>query len=309
MSDPYKVLGVAKSATQDEIKQAYRKLAKKLHPDLHPGDRKVEERFKQVSAANALLSDANARARYDRGEIDASGAQRPEQHFYRSYAESGDGAKYSSGFGGFNMEDIFADLFADVGRGGERRRPGDERRGPRVHMRGADVKYAVQVGFLEAALGATKRITLPDGRALDVTIPEGIADGQTIRLKGQGSPGMGDAKTGDALVEVRVTAHARFTRVGLDIHLDLPVTLPEAVLGAKVTVATVHGPVSMTIPKNSNSGDTLRLKGKGVRDAKTRKRGNQYVKLRVALPDPPDPELNELIKRWAKEHPYRVRSD
>ena len=297
MTDPYTILGVSKSASQADIKKAYRKLAKQLHPDLHPGDAKVEDRFKRVAAANSLLSDPDTRARYDRGEIDAAGQEQAARRFYRAHAGQ-------SGFGGaFEMGDIFADLFRGRGpRGGDRRDPG-------VHMRGADVSYTLRADFLEAARGATKRITLPDGRVLDVTIPEGVADGQTIRLKGQGGPAMGDAKPGDALIEIRVAPHGDFTRRGFDIHLDLPVSLPEAVQGAKITVPTVHGAVTMTVPKGANSGDTLRLKSKGVYDRKKRHHGDQYVTLKVMLPDPPDAELKRFVEEWSKTHPYKARPD
>lgn len=297
MSDPYAILGVSKSASQADIKKAYRSLAKQLHPDLHPGDAKVEDRFKRVAAANSLLSDPDTRARYDRGEIDAAGQEQAARRFYRAHAGQ-------SGFGGaFEMGDIFADFFR--GRGAR----GGDRRDPRVHMRGADVSYTLQADFLEAARGATKRITLPDGRVLDVTIPEGVADGQTIRLKGQGGPAMGDARPGDALIEIRVAPHAGFTRKGFDILVDLPVSLPEAVQGAKITVPTVHGAVTMTVPKGANSGDTLRLKSKGVYDRKKRRHGDQYVTLKVMLPDPPDAELKRFVEAWAKTHPYKARPD
>ena len=297
MSDPYTILGVSKSASQADIKKAYRALAKQLHPDLHPGDAKVEDRFKRVAAANSLLSDPDTRARYDRGEIDAAGQEQAARRFTRAHAGQ-------PGFGGaFEMGDIFADFFR--GRGAR----GGDRRDPRVHMRGADVSYTLRADFLEAARGATKRITLPDGRVLDVTIPEGVADGQTIRLKGQGGAAMGDAKPGDALIEIRVAPHADLTRKGFDIHLDLPVSLPEAVQGAKITVPTVHGAVTMTVPKGANSGDTLRLKSKGVYDRKKRRHGDQYVTLKVMLPDPPDTELKRFVEAWSKTHPYNARGD
>ncbi len=297
MSDPYTILGVSKSASQADIKKAYRALAKQLHPDLNPGDAKVEDRFKRVAAANSLLSDPDTRARYDRGEIDAAGQEQAARRFTRAHAGQ-------PGFGGaFEMGDIFADFFR--GRGAR----GGDRRDPRVHMRGADASYTLQADFLEAARGATKRITLPDGRVLDVTIPEGVADGQTIRLKGQGGAAMGDAKPGDALIEIRVAPHADLTRKGFDILLDLPVSLPEAVQGAKITVPTVHGAVTMTVPKGANSGDTLRLKSKGVYDRKKRRHGDQYVTLKVMLPDPPDAELKRFVEDWSKTHPYNARPD
>jgi DnaJ-class molecular chaperone len=303
MKDPYQTLGVARSASADEIKKAYRKLAKKLHPDLNPGNKKIEQEFKEVSAAYDLLSDADKRARFDRGEIDASGAERPGRGFYRSYAESGQGAKYRSGGAGdsFSAEDIFSDLFG--GGFGDR---GKSRGGPRMNIRGADVSYAITADFVEATLGAKKRLTLTDGKTLDVTIPPGTEDGQTLRLKGQGLPGMG-GPAGDAFIEVKVQPHPFFTRQGNDIHLELPVSLPEAVLGASITVPTVDGKVSLKVPPDSNTGSVLRLRGKGV-PRRGGERGDQYVKLKVVLPDRPDAELTEFVERWSKKHGYDVRS-
>ncbi|MEX2009228.1 MAG: DnaJ C-terminal domain-containing protein, partial [Dongiaceae bacterium] len=224
MKDPYELLGVPRGASQDEVKRAYRRLAKKLHPDLNPGNKKIEQRFKEVAAAHGLLSNAEKRARFDRGEIDASGAERQGRTYYRTHAEGGEGAKYrgsavGDGFG-FSPEDLFADLF------------GKRRAGRTVRVRGADISYAAAVDFVEAALGAKKRVVLADGKTLDVAIPPGTEDGQTLRLKGQGMPGLGGAPPGDAFVEVRVQPHPAFTRQGNDIHVELPVTLPEAVLGA-----------------------------------------------------------------------------
>ena len=304
--DPYALLGVAKTASADEIRKAYRKLAKKLHPDLNPGDKSAEEKFKKVTAAYDLLGDPDKRKRFDAGEIDASGAERPPEHFYRHYAESGSGQRYDSnaGYADFgDLGDIFSDLFGRGGAGG---------RG-RMRMQGADMRYQLEVDFLDAANGAKKRLTMPDGKTLDVTIPAGMQDGQTLRLKGQGGPApsggaAGAGTPGDAYVEIRVRPHRLFERKGQDIHVELPVTLGEAVLGAKVTVPTVTGPVAMTVPKGANTGTTLRLKEKGVLNAKSGKRGDQYVRLKVVLPEQPDAELEKLVGEWASKHPYDVRS-
>jgi DnaJ-class molecular chaperone len=304
--DPYAVLGVAKTASADEIRKAYRKLAKKLHPDLNPGDKAAEDTFKKVTAAYDLLSDAEKRKRFDAGEIDASGAERPPEHFYRHYAESGPGQRYDSraGYADFgDLGDIFSDLFGRGGAGG---------RG-RARMQGADMRYQLTVDFLDAANGAKKRLTMPDGKTLDVTIPAGLADGQTLRLKGQGEPApaggaAGGGTAGDAYVEIHVAPHKLFERKGQDIHVEVPVSLPEAVLGGKVTVPTVTGPVTMTVPKGANTGTTLRLREKGVLNAKTGKRGDQYVRLKVVLPDRPDAELERLVRDWSEKHPYDVRS-
>ena len=299
MKDPYELLGVPRGASQDEVKRAYRRLAKKLHPDLNPGNKKIEQRFKEVSAAYGLLSDAEKRARFDRGEIDASGTERQSRSYYRTYAEGGEGAKYrgsaaGEGFG-FSPDDLFADLF------------GKRRAGRTVRVRGADISYAATVDFVEAALGAKKRVVLADGKTLDVAIPPGTEDGQTLRLKGQGMPGLGGAPPGDAFVEVRVQPHPTFTRQGNDIHVELPVTLPEAVLGGSIAVPTLDGRVSAKVPKGSNTGSVLRLKGKGLPDRRGGPRGDQYVKLKVVLPDRPDRELGEFLERWAETHPYDVR--
>jgi DnaJ-class molecular chaperone len=298
MRDPYQILGVARDADQDTIKKAFRKLAKKLHPDLNPGNKKVEQEFKEVNVAYDLLSDPQKRARFDRGEIDASGAERPERSFYRAYAEGGGNAKYREAeFGEFSAEDILSELF---GRGRRNRQP------PR--MRGEDVTYTLAVSFVDAANGAKKRVTLADGKTLDVTIPPGTEHGQTLRLKGQGMPGVGGGSAGDAYVEIQIEPHAFFTRKDSNVHLEVPVTLPEAVLGATLTVPTVDGKVSIKVPPGSNTGTTLRLKGRGILDRKSGQRGDQYVTLKVVLPERPDPELAEFLERWSATHGYDPRA-
>jgi len=296
MSDPYDVLGVQRDASQDDIKKAYRKLAKQLHPDTHPGDAKVEERFKRVSAAYTILSDPEMRARFDRGEVDASGQERGGVHFNQGGGGPGGFA------GGFNVEDILGDLFG--GRFGGAA-PGGRTGGMRG--RGQDVTYAIKIDFFEAAKGGSRRVTLEGGRTLDIAIPAGIDDGQTIRLKGQGHSGLGGGPAGDALIKVEVEAHPVFTRDGNTVRMELPVTLAEAVLGAKVEVATIDGPVTMTVPPGSSSGDTLRLKGKGLKRAKSTARGDQFVRLKLVLPAKPDAKLTELVREWSAEHPYSVR--
>jgi DnaJ-class molecular chaperone len=300
MRDPYEVLGIAKDADEDRIKKAYRELAKKHHPDLHPGDKSALAKFQEVQSAYDLLSDKEKRRRFDAGEIDASGAERPPRHFYRSYADGDAGAKYH-GFGGeagdIDLDDLFS-MFG--GRSGGRR-------GGTFKMPGADVSYTLRVAFLDAAKGARQRITLPDGRAIDVAIPEGTHDRQTLRLKGQGQPGIGGGEAGDAYIEIHVEPHAFFTRKDNDVHIEVPVTLDEALLGAKIEVPTVSGPVALAVPKGSNTGTTLRLKGRGIMDQRSKQRGDQYVKLRVVLPDTPDEELAKFVEGWAKTHRYDVR--
>ena len=289
--DPYAILGVKREATQDEIRAAYRQLAKKLHPDLNPGDKGAEEKFKEVAAAYDLLGDADKRARFDRGEIDASGAERPRERYYRDFHTANAGEHAYSAAGGFEdlmgNEDILSKI---LGRGrGEGRM--------RVRIRGQDVHYRLTVDFLEAVNGATKRITMPEGGTLDVVIPAGTHDGQILRLRGKGGPAMGDAPPGDALVEVEVQPHRLFMREDDDIHIELPISLTEAVLGATLDVPTPTGTVRMTVPKGANTGRVLRLRGKGVA-RKDGSRGDEYVALKVVLPEPPDTELEDFARRW-----------
>lgn len=293
--DPYETLGIKKEASAQEIRNAYRRLAKKLHPDLNPGDKQAEERFKEVSAAYDLLSDEDKRARYDRGEIDASGQERPRERFYRDFADVG-GASYTGQPGGFSdfggAEDILSELFGRSGAG----RAGHAGRGG-FRMRGSDVHYRLELDFLDAINGGKRTITLPDGSTLDVTIPPGVRDGQVLRLRGKGRPGIGGGEPGDALIEIEVRPHPIFTRKGDDIHVELPIGLREAVLGGKISVPTPTGTVTMTVPKWSNTGTVLRLKGKGVPRADGH-RGDQYVTLKIMLPPQPDPELERLIAQW-----------
>jgi len=289
--DPYAILGVKREATQDEIRAAYRQLAKKLHPDLNPGDKGAEEKFKEVAAAYDLLGDADKRARFDRGEIDASGAERPRERYYRDFHTANAGEHAYSAAGGFEdlmgNEDILSKILVR-GRGEGRMR---------VRIRGQDVHYRLTVDFLEAVNGATKRITMPEGGTLDVVIPAGTHDGQILRLRGKGGPAMGDAPPGDALVEVEVQPHRLFTREDDDIHIELPISLTEAVLGATLDVPTPTGTVRMTVPKGANTGRVLRLRGKGVA-RKDGSRGDEYVALKVVLPEPPDTELEDFARRW-----------
>jgi DnaJ-class molecular chaperone len=304
MTDPYEILGLSKTASDEDIRKAYRKLAKKYHPDLNPGKSDAEARFKDISAAHALLSDPEKRARFDRGEIDASGAETPRS-FYRGFADAGGARRYGAEEHFVDNEDLesfFSDLFGH--RGGA---SGGAAGGFR--MRGGNVTYALRVPFLNAVKGGHQRLNLPDGRTLDVDIPAGIDSGQTIRLKGQGAPGLGGGPSGDALIEIEVEPHPVFRRDGNDIRIDLPVTLAEAMLGGKVRVPTVDGTVAMTIPKGANSGTVLRLKGKGVPAPKGGARGDQYVTVRPVLPSETDTEFEDFIRRWYDSHPQNPRSN
>jgi DnaJ-class molecular chaperone len=301
MKDPYTVLGVSKTASPDDLKKAYRRLAKKLHPDLNPGNKTTEQQFKEVTGAYELLSDPEKRARFDRGEIDASGAEKAPRGFSHSYGPGGAGGQGAPE--GFSVEDILAEIFGGAG-GGFR---GGGFGGRTMRQRGADTQHRLRIPFLEAALGAKKRIALPDGHSVDLAIPAGIESGQTLRLKGQGGPGHNGGPAGDAYIEIEVDPHPLFQRKGRDVHIEVPVTLPEAVLGAKITVPTIHGPVSVKVPRGANSGSLLRLKGKGLAANSGQGLGDQYVKLQVVLPDPPDPELAQFLERWTERHPYDVR--
>lgn len=294
MKDPYQVLGVAKSASDDEIKKAYRQLARTLHPDLNPGDKRAEERFKEVSAAYDFLSDADRRRKYDDGEIDATGAQR--RRSWRSHAGAGGSRSARSGFDfGSTADEILAEMMRRKTRG---------RQGPADGNRGGDVRHTLTISQAEATAGTTKRVTLLSGKSLDVRIPPGTSDGQTLRLKGQGHPGIGG--DGDAFIDIKVDLPPQFTRRDLDILLDLPISVQEAVMGAKVTVPTIDGKVVITIPPGSNTGGVLRLKGKGAAGANGA-RGDQLVTLKVVLPDN-DPEFRKLVEKWGPRAGYDPRA-
>ena len=305
MRDPYDVLGVSSSATQEEIKAAYRRLAKKLHPDLNPGNEKAEDEFQEVGNAYALLGDPEKRKAYDEGAIDAAGQEKPRRSgFYRTYTRGGS-TKYEDFFDQAEAgPDIFSDLFG-FGHSHGPRTQAYERKPMR--RRGADVHYTVEVSFLEAARGGKRRLSLTEGRTLDVNIPAGTEDGQVLRLKEQGMPGTNGAPPGDAFIEILIKPHAFFKRDGLDLLLELPITLQEAVLGRTVKVPTLDGDVSVRIPPGANTGQKLRLRERGIAKGKDGEKGNLYVTLKVVLPDEPDASLSEFLESWTPPKSYNPR--
>ena len=254
--NPYEILGINNFASEAEIKTAYRKLARKYHPDLNPSDKNAGDKFKEINTANALLSDKEKRAAFDRGEInmEEQPQYKQQKQTYRDFADGHQDGRYQFGGGDFNFEDLFSGV---RGRGGFNQ------------QESADINYSIEVNFLEAAIGAKKRVTMPDGKNLEINIPEGIAEGQKLRLKGQGKN-----PSGDAYVELHIRSHPFFTRNGKDINIELPISLQESVLGKNIQVPTIHGVVEMKIPKAASSGVILRLKGKGI------KSGDQYIKLK-----------------------------
>jgi DnaJ-class molecular chaperone len=310
--DPYQELGVTRGSTSDEIRKAFRKLAKQHHPDANPGDKASEEKFKRLSAAFDILGDAEKRKKFDAGEIDADG----RETMRGSWGSGGAGGPFRGGAGGgsraefegVDLNDILGDIF---GRGGGR--PGG---GPGFggfggggpgggfSQKGGDVRAKLEIDLEEAILGAKKRISFSDGRTIDVTIPKGAQEGQTLRLKGQGSPGR--SGPGDAFIEIAIKPHAVFKREGDVLVMDVPVTVYDAVQGGKVEAPTPEGPVTLTVPKGSNSGARLRLKGRGLPDG-AGGRGDLFARLVVTLPDQPDPKLEAFAEEWRKSRPYKPR--
>ncbi len=307
MADLYSLLGVNRGASDAEVKKAYRKLAKELHPDRNKDNPKASERFSEVTNAYDILSDADKRAQYDRGEIDEQGNPRAPFGYHAGGGAGrggfggnrGDGVHFEFGEGG-DFGDIFSDLF-----GGGARRGGSPFGGrQRPARKGADVAYRLQVAFEEAAALKPQRVTLSNGKTIDLKLPPGIENGRQMRLSGQGEAGPGG--NGDALVTIEIRPHRFFKRDGDDVRLDLPVRLDEAVLGAKVKVPTVEGAVMLTVPAGSTSGRTLRLKGKGFHKT-SNERGDQLVTLVVDLPAH-DPALEAFARDWDADKPRNPRS-
>ena len=305
--DPYLELGVSRTATTAEIRKAFHKLAKQFHPDTNPGDKKSEERFKQISAAFDILGDAAKKKKFDAGEIDADGRET-----MRGFGGAGGGNPFGGGGGGFNPGGGFGrgsrggegpeidlnDLFGDIlGRN----RGAGQGSGAGFGGRGPDVRARLDIDLEDAIKGGKKRVAFSDGRTIDVTIPAGAQEGQSLRLKGQG--GAGRTGPGDALIELAIRPHPIFRREGEGLVMDLPVRVPDAVLGGKVEAPTPDGPVMLGVPKGSNSGATLRLKGKGLADAHG-KRGDLLARLVVTLPETIDPDLEKFAEAWRAQKPY-----
>jgi len=306
--DPYQELGVSRGASADEIRKAFRKLAKANHPDTNPDNKEAEERFKRVSGAFDILGDAAKKKKFDAGEIDADGRETA-----RGFAGGGGpwGAPPEGGFGGgrgqyqggqsfegVDLGDILGEMFGGRGAAGGRGAGGGF---GGFSQRGSDVRARLEIDLEDAIRGAKRRISFSDGRTIDVTIPKGAQEGQTLRLKGQGSPGR--SGPGDAMIELTIAAHPIFKREGEVLVMDVPVTAYDAVLGGKAEAPTPDGPVTLTIPKGANTGTRLRLKGRGLADPQGR-RGDLFARLVVTLPDAPDPSLEGFAEIWKRERPY-----
>jgi DnaJ-class molecular chaperone len=310
MRDPYQVLGVSRTASEAEIKQAFRKLAKKHHPDQNASDPKAKERFSEVNAAYEIVGDKEKRKQFDRGEIDAEGKPRFqgfEGFGQRGPTPGGGGRTFrwtSGGAGGspFESDDILSEILGGLGRGGTR---GQAR--PRS-VRGEDVNATVAVTLEQIVKGEKARVDLPTGRTMSVAIPAGVKPGQTIRLKGQGQPGVIGGQAGDALVTIEFVPHPLFKIEGDALRRDIAITLDEAVLGAKIRVPTLDGPVTLTVPAKSSGGRALRLKGKGL-PRTGGGRGDLLVTLRIVLPEGGDPDLETLMQRWRETHRYQARDE
>jgi DnaJ-class molecular chaperone len=315
MRDPYEVLGVPRGASAAAIKSAYRKLAKKHHPDANKNDPKSAARFSELNSANEIIGDEDKRKQFDRGEIDAEGKPR-FQGFPggdprgRGTSPGGgfDSHTFRSGGAGGGFEDILNSMFGGAAARGARPGAGGtfefDPGGIAIDL---DLNVAMTVSLEEAVHGVTKRVRLPTGKELDVKIPAGVVAGQQIRLKGQGETAPGH-RPGDLLITVSIAPHAIFKVDGSDLRVDLPITLYEAVLGGKVRVPTLGSAVELSIPKNTSSGRTFRLKGKGLPKA-TAMTGDLFVTTRIMLPDGNDAELEALMQKWRDGHPYNPRSD
>jgi DnaJ-class molecular chaperone len=323
MKDPYQILGVKKSDTDAHIKSAFRNLAKDLHPDKNPDDEKIAERFKEVSAAYSVLGDKAKRAQFDRGEIDAGGAQ-------QNPFAGGGGRGHGSPFGGAGQSADFEDILRQFSQGGGGRQTNSQfefqdnsggggfadmfgfgrgakqqpkqRKSP---LKGSNSLYTLEVEFIEAAKGTSKRLKLKNGKTVDVKIPAGVKHGQQIRLSGQGEKGLPGTQKGDAMIEIKIIPHKYYYRDGDNIYLDVPITFDEALLGSSLSIPTIWGAVKMKIPEGTSSGTKLRLKGKGIQRGKAA--GDQYISFNIVMPSNPDNELRKAIEKWRTRNSYKVR--
>ncbi len=313
--NPYNILGVNEGAPIAEVRKAYRKLAKEFHPDKNPNNKAAEEKFKKISAAFSFLDDDERKAKFDRGEIDADGNPKfagfggGQGGFNGGFAGGdpfgpggpfagmnmgGGRAKASSGFGNPDFEDFFGDIFGANLRGGRGARTGSTR----PPGKGADLSTTLQIETLDAIVGAKKRVTV-NGSAIDITIPSGVTEGQVLRLRGKGGAGVAGGANGDLLVTINIKPDGNYRIDGIDVHTDLQITLIEALEGAKIEVPTPLGKVALSIKPNANSGQTLRLKGRGV--AKGNKIGDLYIHLEITLPDGDNSELLQLLANWSRK--------
>lgn len=325
MRDPYSVLGVAKSASEGDIKKAFRKQAKKYHPDQNKDDPGAQQRFAEVNQAYEIIGDKDKRGQFDRGEIDAEGKPKFQSRGFEGFSGFEDFGAASGGTRGFRssggsgggsggFDDILNDILGGFGgRGGGRGQGaggfagggGPQGRKPSP-VKGKNAELIAAVSLEDILNSGKAQVTLPSGKTVNVTLPKGVVEGEKIRLKGQGHPGEQGGPAGDAMIEVRFKTHKLFEVKGSDLHLDLPVALYEAILGAKIRTPTLTGAVNLTIPANSSSGKTMRLKGKGL-PTKNGGHGDLLVKLQIVLPPHGDDELDTLMKAWKEITPYRAR--
>lgn len=299
MIDPYKILEVPKTATEDEIKKSFRRLAKKYHPDLNPGNKDSEHKFKELNEAYGMIGTKEAREKYDRGEAfdetmfrDAAGSR--SGPFYRDFQDGG--GRYTYYYDG-DADDILSSLFGTFGGGGGG-----------FSTDGQDYVYTMSVDIKDAVHGAEREIVMPGGRRLKVRIPPGIEEGAKLRFKGQGGPGHGKGKQGDAYVVISIAPSDVFKRSGRNIETEVSISLDEAVNGSKINVPTIDGPVLLTVPAGVNTGTKLRIKGKGMAEHGGKRRGDQIVTLKIVLPDAVDGQFREFISNWSRNHPYNPRT-
>lgn len=286
MDDPYKILGVPRNASEEQIRQSFKKLAKEFHPDINKS-KGAEEQFKKVTSAFEILGDPMKRRSFDRGDPSRNNFKHRSSPDFRR-----------SSFSGFSHDDPIADMFASF-KGANRRQ---------LHpVRGSDIRHVLEIDFLEAITGGKKRVILPSRDQLEISIPSGVNDGQILRMKAQGQPGLNGGQSGDALVEVHIRPHEIFKRVGNDITCNIAISVDEAILGAKINVPTLNGKVQFSIPAGTNSGQMFRLKGKGVYNSSSGLTGDQLVSVSIMLPSIIDEDLKSFITNWKRTHSYDPR--